>query len=64
VAEALGSCGWDVCLLLQPSAADVNRALSNLENALQTGAKALVFFAGHGGVLNGDNYFIIEGACA
>ncbi len=61
VADALRGAGWDVTLLVEPHAAEVHDALAALQRSLQHGASALLFFAGHAGVWNNENYLILEG---
>lgn len=64
VGEALAMSGFDVTPLNNPSREDFEDALFELASSLRDAGKAavgVVYFAGIGASLNGDNYLIGEG---
>lgn len=58
IGETLASLGFDVTTVLNTRQAELSRALLDFANGLPEGGIALIYFAGHGVQLQGENYFI------
>lgn len=58
MAETLTGLGFDVTRVLDADRRDMTRAISGFTARLQPGDTALVFFAGHGVEIDGENYLL------
>lgn len=58
VSGTLRAQGFDVITVLDAPRREMNRRISEFTNKLQPGDTAFVFYAGHGGEIDGDNYLL------
>ncbi|PUB18618.1 caspase family protein [Yoonia sediminilitoris] len=58
VSDTLSGLGFDVTVILDADRREMNRAIATFTGQLQPGDTALVFFAGHGVEIDGENYLL------
>ncbi len=58
LAETLSDLGFEVTEVLDADRRDMNRAIAEFTARLQPGDTAMVFFAGHGVEIDGENYLL------
>ena len=61
MSETLAGLGFDVTLLLDANRQQMNQGISTFTGKLDEGDTALVFFAGHGVQIDGENYLLPVG---
>lgn len=58
MADTLSELGFEVTRVLDANRREMNRAIATFTGKLQPGDTALVFFAGHGVEIDGENYLL------